>query len=347
MDRLRSLQVFIAVANAKSFTAAAHSLGMSRASVTKHVAALEQSLGARILNRSPQHVAPTEVGSYLLEHGTPLLQAFAELEAGVKTSTVACQGLLRIGATSSFAARRLTAAIAAFTKKHPSMSVSLVCIEDSRVDLLREGLDVVVGLQTSFKDSSYVSRLLQRLPQVLVAAPAYLDRHGRPKDLGELAAHRCLVHSEKEPSGLWEFRRGAKTIQAHVKGSLCSNAQEVLYGATLAGEGISLQPLAAVEADLASGRLETVIPAASPVMLEMRAIYWQRRYLPARIRLLVDDLTGWMQQEESLRCAGRPGRPESRSRDERAALDSGMTAPCQELPGKIGSRQKASLRPLN
>jgi DNA-binding transcriptional LysR family regulator len=341
MDRLRSLQVFIAVANARSFTTAAHNLGMSRASVTKHVAALEQSLGARVLNRSPQHVAPTEVGNYLLEHGTPLLQAFAELEAGVKTSTIACQGLLRIGATSSFAARRLTAAIAGFTKKHPSISVSFTCIEDTRIDLLREGLDVVVGLQTAFKDSNYVSRLLQRLPQVLVAAPAYLDRYGRPATLDALGTHRCLVHSAKEPSGLWEFRRGTKTVQAHVKGSLCSNAQEVLYAATLAGEGISLQPLAAAEEDLAAGRLEVVLPASNPAPLEMRAIYWQRRYLPARIRLFVDEITAWMQREDSLT---RIGRTSPRGREEPGP---DPAEPFGGLAGKVRARQRPATRPLN
>ncbi len=343
MDRLRSLQVFIAVANARSFTTAAHTLGMSRASVTKHVAALEQSLGARVLNRSPQHVAPTEVGSYLLEHGTPLLQAFAELEAGVKTSTIACQGLLRIGATSSFAARRLTAAIAGFTKKHPSISVSLVCIEDTRIDLLREGLDVVVGLQTAFKDSNYVSRLLQRLPQALVAAPAYLERHGRPATLDALGTHRCLVHSTKEPSGLWEFRRGSKTVQAHVAGGLCSNSQEVLYAATLAGEGISLQPLSEAEKDLAAGRLEIVLPASDPAPLEMRAIYWQRRYLPARIRLFVDEITGWMQRDDCL----PGGRRRAGGKDEQNGPETGLAEPFGNMPSKARARQRPATRPLN
>lgn len=321
MDRLRSLQVFIAVATAKSFTAAAHSLGMSRASVTKHVAALEQALGARVLNRSPQHVAPTEVGCYLLEHGAPLVQAFADLEAGVRSSTAACEGLVRVGATSSFAARQIAPALSSFTKKHASMRVSLTCNEDSRADLLREGLDVVVGIETAFKDSSYISRLLKHLPQALVAAPSYLRRQGRPAALDDLRDHLCLVHATKDPSAVWAFTRAGQTVAVPVEGSLCSNAQEVLYGATLAGEGISLQPLALVEADLAAGTLERVVPDAVPAMLEMRAFYTQRRYLPARIRLFVDHLTLSMQRSRNgRRGIGAAAWPESpRAQREAAA----------------------------
>ncbi len=151
---------------------------------------------------------------------------------------------------------------------------------------------------------------------VAAIAPAYLPapwsqqttatcprRQGRPATLDSLKDHLCLVHATKDPSAVWTFARAGQTVAVPVQGSLCSNAQEVLYGATLAGEGISLQPLALVEADLEAGTLERVVPDAVPAMLEMRAFYTQRRYLPARIRLFVDHLTLSMQRSGN----GRPG----------------------------------------
>jgi DNA-binding transcriptional LysR family regulator len=320
-DRLRQIEVFLAVAQARSFTAAGQRLGMSRANVTKLVAALEARLGAKLLNRNTQHVAPTEAGLLLLERARPLLHEFEALEGAVQDSMREPVGLVRIGVPPSFGAAHLVPAVAAFTRANKGAQV-VMCLDTGDAELVRDGLDLSLRIATAMKDASYIARLLVRVPQVLVASPAYLARRGAPAGLDELAAHDCLVHRLKSPADTWVFQQDGGTVAVPVHGMLAADFGEALRTAALLGEGISLHPTYMVADDIAAGRLRVVLPELEPVGLSIHAIYPQRG-VPARVRRFLDFLIDWLprqapwgplapdQPEATTVCDCVPSRPAS------------------------------------
>lgn len=294
-DRLRELEVFLAVAQARSFTAAGQRLGMSRANVTKLVAALEARLGTKLLNRNTQHVAPTAAGLLLASRSGPLLGEFDALQADVRDSAGRPVGIIRVGVPPSFGAAHLVPAVAAFTDEHPGMRVVL-CLDAGDAELVRDGLDLSLRIASALKNASYIARLLVRVPQVLVAAPAYLERRGTPAGLEALRHHDCLVHRLKSPTDLWSFVEEGHIVSVPVEGRLAADFGEALRSAALLGHGISLHPTYMVAEDLAAGRLRAVLPAFEPVGLSIHAIYPQRD-VPARVRRFLDFLVGWIGRE--------------------------------------------------
>lgn len=294
-DRLRQIEVFLAVAQARSFTAAGHRLSMSRANVTKTIASLEARLGAKLLNRNTQHVAPTEAGLLLLQRAGPLLHEFEALEGAVQDRTRELVGLIHVGVPPSFGAAHLVPAVTAFTRANPGVQVVL-CLDTGDAELVRDGLDLSLRIATAMKDASYIARLLVRVPQLLVAAPAYLARRGVPSTLDDLAVHDCLVHRLKSPTAQWSFQAETGTVTVPVDGPLAADFGEALRSAALLGEGISMHPTYMVADDIASGRLRVVLPGIEPVGLNIHAIYPQRN-VPARVRVFLDFLADWLPRE--------------------------------------------------
>ena len=291
MDRLSYIQVFVEVARARSFTAAARHLGMSRAAVTKHVAALERLMDAQLLSRSTQHVGLTEAGARLLDGGARLLGEFEALEAGVRDAVSEPRGLVRVGTPPAFGAAHLVPAVAAFTARQPQISVSLL-LDDGTGDLVRDGLDMSLRIAPALRDASYIARLLLEVPQLLVASPAYIEAHGMPREPAELTRHNCLVHALKAPTDTWHFGR----VAVRVRGSTRSNFGEALRSAALLGYGIAMHPIYMVDEDLREGRLRRVLPDWEPTRLRIYAIY-PRRDAPARVRSLIDFLGDWLPRE--------------------------------------------------
>ena len=296
MDRLRCIQVFIEVAKGQSFTSAAQRLGMSRASVTKHVGALEVMIGARLLNRSTHHVMPTEAGLSVLEHGAKLLHDFEEIEAEVKQETSHPSGHLRVGVPASYAAYNLVPAIEAFQQQHQGISFTLI-LDPGDLNLIKDSLDLTLRVAASLKDASHISRLLMHYPQYLVASPDYLKRRGRPTSPADLANHNCLVHTIKSPTGIWRFRHrdGIEAIQ--VSGTVRANFGEALLHAALGGQGIAMHPTYMIDDDIREGRLEVVLPEVEPLGLELHVIYPQKQNLPRRVRMFIDFLKDWLSKE--------------------------------------------------
>lgn len=282
MDRLRAIQVFVEVARAESFTAAAQRLGMSRASVTKTVRALEEALGAPLLNRNTQHVSTTEAGARLLKSGARLLGDFDALEAELRDTVGRPRGPIRVGTPPSFGAIHLVPLVAAFTRENPEVRISLH-LDDGAADLVRDGLDMSLRIASALKDSENIARLLVRVRQVLVAAPGYVRERGMPHHPRDLARHNCLVHALKSPGAIWHFGQGAETVSVHVAGSMRSNFGEALRSAALLGEGVSMHPMYMVDGDLSAGRLIAILPGWEPTGLEIHAIYPERR-MPARVK---------------------------------------------------------------
>ncbi len=293
MDRLRCLQVFVEVARDGSFTGAARRLGMSKASVTKHVAWLEQSLRARLLNRTTKQVGLTEAGLSALGQSHQLLERFEEIEADVRNSQREPRGVIRVGTPPSFGTYHLSPLVAQFTARHPDIQIVL-SLDDGSANLIAQGLDLSVRIGLPVEDRGERLQLLTKAPQVLVASPAYLRKHGTPRELADLARHNCLVHNLKSPTNIWRFTepRGAEA-SIRVRGSIASNFGEALQHAARLGHGISLHPYYMVSDDLKARRLVMVLPEYEPLELDITILSSSRQSLPARVRKFREFLQDW------------------------------------------------------
>jgi DNA-binding transcriptional LysR family regulator len=292
MDRLRCMQIFVEVARDGSFSGAARRLGISKASVTKHVAWLEESLRAPLLSRTTKQVALTEAGRSALESAQQLLERYEQLEAEARDSMRQPKGLVRVGTPPSFGVHHLTPLVLGFTAQHPDIQV-LLSLDDGSANLIAQGLDLSIRIAPGLGDSSYVAQPLTKAPQVLVAAPAYLEAKGTPRSPAELAGHSCLVHTLKSPTGIWRFTGPQGEVAVRVRGPLCSNFGEALQNAAVLGHGISMHPYYMVAEDLAAGRLRPVLAQYRPLELDIYAIFSSRQSLPVRVRRFVDYLKDW------------------------------------------------------
>ena len=289
MDRLKAIEIFAEVARGRSFTAAALRLGMAKGNVTKHVKWLEETLGAQLLARTTKSVSLTEAGLSLLEGGQDLLDSFDAVEAAVRGAVKDSKGSIRIGTPPSFGAVHLVPLVTSFSTMHPDIQFTMH-LDDGRVDIAGEGLDLSVRIAPSLKDTSLVAQKLGSVPQMLVAAPAYLAARGKPKTPEDLVKHDCLVHALKSPTNFWTFMGASGKNSVRVSGSLRSNFGEPLRHAALLGHGISMHPNYMVAQDVKANRLRIVLPAYPPSGLDIYAMYPSRRNLPGRVRLFLEFL---------------------------------------------------------
>ena len=289
MDRLRAIEIFAEVARGRSFTAAAARLGMAKGNVTKHVKWLEEMLGAQLLARTTKSVSLTEAGLCLLERGQELLDGFGAIEVLVRGAVKDSRGTIRVGTPPSFGAVHLVPLVTSFSALHPDIQFAMH-LDDGRVDMASEGLDLSLRIAPSLKDTSLVAQKLGSVPQLLVAAPSYLAARGQPQAPEELSAHDCLVNALKSPTNFWTFTGPAGKRSVRVSGSMRSNFGEPLRHAAILGHGISMHPNYMVAQDIQESRLRIVLPAYQPTGLDIYAMYPSRRNMPGRVRLFLEFL---------------------------------------------------------
>jgi DNA-binding transcriptional LysR family regulator len=292
VDRLRCIEVFIEVARDGSFIGAARRLGISKAATTKHVAWLERSLGAKLLNRTTKHVGLTEAGVHALSQGQLLLDGYEEIGAGARELIEKPRGTVRVGTPPSFGTHHLLPLVAEFTATYPDIRI-LLMLDDGSANLITQGLDLSLRIGPPPEDAGHVAVPLTKAPQVLVASEAYLRMHGVPKTPADLQNHNCLVHTLKSPTNIWRFSGAAGEVSARVHGTVCANFGEALKQAALLGHGISMHPYYMVSDDLKTKRLIVVLPDYEPLELDIYVVYPTREHLPARTRRFLDHLKRW------------------------------------------------------
>ncbi|MEI7783106.1 MAG: LysR family transcriptional regulator [Betaproteobacteria bacterium] len=291
MDRLRCLQVFAEVARSQSFVRAAWKLSVSKATVTKNVAWLENSMGSQLLNRSSKQVTLTDAGLRVLESAQELLDRYERLEADVRDSVHLPRGSIRVGTPPAFGIHHLMPVVSGFGERYPDIETTVV-LDDGRMDLLAEGLDLSIRIAPQLQDAAYIAIPLMKAPQVLVASPAYLARAGLPKDIQDLKRHNCLVHTLKSSAGYWRFE-GSPRQEVRVRGTVRSNIGEALKMSALWGAGIALHPYYMVSNELSSGALQVVLPEFIPEELDIYVVFSTRRNMPVRVRALLEFLKAW------------------------------------------------------
>jgi DNA-binding transcriptional LysR family regulator len=281
MDRLTSLTAFVRVVDSGGFSAAGRRLNMSTTMVSNHVQALEDRLGARLLHRTTRKVSLTEVGKAYYDR---CIQILADLEqaddiAGALQSTP--RGTLRVF-TATHIVPFIAPVVAGFLASYPDVKVDLTMGERT-IDLI----DVALRL-TPPPDSSLIVRSLATWRHVLCCSPGYIDKHGRPQQLSELANHNCVRHV-LYPYDEWRFvdRKGTPA-SVRVSGNLISNSGDTMRMAALHGVGVCLAPGFLIADDLEAGRLVRLLSEYRPVEFAMNAVYPHRHHLSAKVRTFID-----------------------------------------------------------
>ena len=298
MDRLTSLTAFVRVVDAGGFSAAGRKLNMSTTMVSNHVQALEERLRARLLNRTTRKVSLTEIGRAYYDR---CIQILADLEqaddiAGAMQSTP--RGTLRVY-TATHIVPFVAPVIAEFLATYPDVKVDL-SMGERAVDLIDEGYDVAVRM-TPPAESTLIVRALATWRHVLCCSPGYLDKHGPPQQLAELAERNCVRHVLYPFVDGWRFvdRKGTPA-SVRVSGNLISDSGETLCRAALAGVGICLAAGFLVHGDLEAGRLVRLLPEYRPVEFSMNAVYPHRHHLSAKVRTFIDLLAHHSAEQQKL-----------------------------------------------
>jgi DNA-binding transcriptional LysR family regulator len=288
MKNLVGMAIFAKVAEARSFSEAARRLGLSKSMVSKEVARLEQSLGARLLNRTTRKLSLTEVGAAFYEHCARVVQEAEEAELLVGRLHGEPRGVLRLTAPVAFATLHIAAALPPFLAQYPEVEIDLT-LSDRFFDLAEEGHDLAIRIARELPPN-VVARQLAPIERVVCATPDYFARHGMPREPRDLAQHNCLVYTHGNPDSQWRLRAGREEIVVPVHGNLRLNDDEALWQAVLAGLGIALLPTFIVGGDLQAGRLQAVLKAYVPSERNLYAIYLPNRHLSPKVRVFIDYL---------------------------------------------------------
>ena len=283
------LAVFAKVLEMRSFSGAATELKLSKATVSKAVSRLETRLGTRLFNRTSRRLALTDAGRQLAERATRILAEGEAAESEALAQSVNPRGLVRLAAPMSFGVLHIAPLIPQFLMAYPEVTVDLH-LSDAMVDVVGEGYDAALRI-AALPDSSLVARRLCAVERILVAAPAYLERHGRPKHPLNLAEHACLGYAYAITPDIWRFTGPSGEVATiRPAGPLRVNNGDAMLPALIAGLGFGVLPDFIAGSAVAGGQLEAVLTDWS---LPSSALHWltpPRGPRPARVEVLGDFL---------------------------------------------------------
>ena len=292
MNRIEAMHIFVRVAELASFTKAADHLGLPKASVSTAVQQLEAQLGTQLLHRTTRKVQMTQDGQRFYERAKTLLVDMDELDAMFQHAPQSLRGRLRVDMNSSIAWHQVIPRLPEFMREHPQIEVELSCT-DRRVDVVGEGFDCVVRVGT-LEDSSLVARPLGKLRIINCASPAYLERHGTPRELGDLASHHMIHYVStlgQRPPG-FEYMEGAACRYVPMRGVFTVNSVEAYEAGCLAGLGMIQSPSTGMVEWLKKGSLVEVLPQYHAEPMPVSLVYAQRRNISVRVQVFMD----WLAQ---------------------------------------------------
>lgn len=283
---LNKLGLFARVAEEGSFTAAADRLGLSKGAVSRQLAALEDELGVRLINRTTRRLSLTEAGTAVYERAERML-AEAEDAACVATSfETAVRGRLKLNAPMSFGIGELAPHLDAFLARYPDLELDL-SLNDRFVDLIEEGFDLSLRI-SPLTDSSLVTRRLAPVRLMVLAAPAYWDRVGRPEAPDRLCGLNCLTYTLHDRPGAFTFRRGTEREDVVFSGNLTLNNADAMKPALLAGTGFAVAPDVLHYREIGAGLLEPILLDWTTRASELHLLFPHNRHLSSKARAFVD-----------------------------------------------------------
>lgn len=306
------MEVFVRVVETGSFSAAARALRIGQPAVSKLVAALETRLDVRLLIRSSRHVSPTEAGQAYYERAKRAIAEADEADTAAQGLGLGLEGRLRVCAPVTFARLHIAPKLGHFLAAHPKLRLDLV-MDDRNVDLLSENIDVALRLG-DLADSALTARKLGSAARVVVASPAYIAMHGRPKEPDDLRTHQAVVYAQGSGGEAWHFRKGPTEVSVSVPNRLTCTAAEGVREAVLAGIGIAIASEWMMP-EITSGAVETLVPDWSLTPADLWALYPAGRLPSAKARMFI----AWFEENQCgigppTRSRDRAGLPESATR---------------------------------
>jgi len=294
MDRIDAMHAFVAVADLGGFAPAARKLGLSAPAVTRLIAALEDRLGARLLQRTTRSVALTDAGARYLERARRILADVEEAEAAAEGENSLPRGRLVVSAPVGFGRLHVSPIMSEYLKRYAEVSAELR-LSDLMINLVDEGVDAAVRIG-HLADSSVVARHAGEMRRIVVASPGYLGKYGEPHSPEAIVSHQTIQFSAFPPSADWRFVREGAEIRVQPSPRLFSNSADaaIQYAAD---DGGLTRVLAYQAADaIKAGRLKIVLAKFEQPPLPIHIVYPTSRLLSAKVRTFIDlvlEITDW------------------------------------------------------
>lgn len=288
MIDLNLMAIFARVVEAESFAEAARRMNTSRSAVSKAVAKLEKTLGARLVNRTTRHLSLTEIGLMVADHCCRMLEEADQGERLVASFTTEPRGVLRVSASVAFGTLHIAPALAEFLPRYPDLKIDLT-ITDRWIDLAEERYDLSIRVMND-PPGNWVARKLAPVRRRVSATPEYFKRFGIPQVPTDLGKHVCLDYALSGEAGRWRFVRNGEEQSVAIAGPLRVDDDEALSQAVLGGLGVALLPTFIVGGDLQTGRLRAVLSDYTQIDRYVYALYLPTRHLPNKVRVFIDFL---------------------------------------------------------
>ncbi len=289
MDVMSSMAVFRRVVEAKSFSAVARETNMSQSTVSKHIAALEERLGTKLLNRSTRSLKLTEAGKEYYHHCIRILNDFHEAEASIGKGKIKPTGTLRISTCAAFSRACMLPHLNEFFRTYPDIDIDLL-FDDDYIDLVKQGIDLAIRVGP-LADSTLIARKIGVSSRVVVASTDYLVKHGRPKKPADLIKHNCLLYSLQKAPDLWYFNSAQEGDESvRVRGRLKASSPDAICDATMNGLGISVLCEWYARKYIKDGRLKVILQDYHPTAYDINAVYPERKFVPQKVKRMIEFL---------------------------------------------------------
>jgi DNA-binding transcriptional LysR family regulator len=287
VDRWTEIELFVQVAETGSLSRAAEALELSNAAASRHLSALEERLGARLVERNTRRLYLTDTGQEFFIRAKSILAELKDAESAVNATSLNPTGVLRITASLSFSMHHVAPLLREYTQRYPNVTVHVESA-NRYLDIIDNNIDVAIRTREYKPDSNITIRRLAQTRRILTASPRYLAQYGRPKTLLELAQHKLLIYIHANNPNELRFSKDGETVTITAKGLLESNDGQILRTAALDGLGILVQPTYIVYDDIVAGRLVPLLDDWDLPPLTINLAYPSRKHLSAKVRTFID-----------------------------------------------------------
>ena len=288
MDLIIGMRIFVSIADNRSLAKAGRELDLSPSVVSKNISALEDRLGARLLNRTTRSVSLTEVGFAYLDRARRIVGDVDEAEAAVSSATNAPRGHLRITAPATFSYRHVAPHLPLFSERYPDIEIDMI-ISDEYVDLIENNIDLAIRIAV-MKDSSLIARKLAQNPRTLFASPSYIEKYGKPNHPDEILDHNLITFRQGSPYNDWHFLVDGKIKLIHAKGKLQLNHGDAILRSAINGGGLAMLSRFVVGRHLVAGNLVSILDEYVQEDVPIYAVYPSGKHLSPKVRAFLDFL---------------------------------------------------------
>lgn len=294
MDRIDAMQAFVAVADLEGFAPAARKLGLSPSAITRLIAALEERLGARLLQRTTRQVTLTDAGSRYLERARRILADVEEAEDAVESERTRPEGRLVISAPFGFGRLHVSPVVSAYLKRYPGVGVDLR-LSDRRINLVEDGVDLAVRIG-HLPDSTLVARHVGQMRRIVVASAGYLELRGEPKRPADLTAHDTIQFGAMTATPDWRFMEDGHEIRITPTPRFTSNSSDAAIQYAEQDGGLTRVMAYQAAESLKARRLKIVLAEFEQPAVPIHVVYPTTRLLSAKVRTFIDlvtEITDW------------------------------------------------------